>query len=162
MLDRWQKFLVPENRAKLPQLAPLVRVDGSGGCTARRVRRQGTFPARSSKRRFDFEAAVQSALAQARPCKAPPRRSGRRRAGGRKGEYRQTGPRQGAQRTPGGADRPKGLCGIPADKVEGLLEGARKGGAGIALKQQLEIDEESGAAEVSLRPFPGGRARRGT
>ncbi len=141
VLERWQKFMVPENRAKLPQLARWFDLaDQAAGLS---IPGDGKgVPGAVVEAALVFELAVKSALAE---------RDGQQRrylaavAAAPEAEKAKVA-KPSLDRSQ--ADLlstlagPQGLCGVPPDKVEGLLEEARKGEL-TALKQQLETAKKA-------------------
>jgi len=136
VLERWQKFLIPENRAKLPQLAPWF--DLADQAAALTVPADGKgVPSAVVEAALDFESTIKLALVE---------RDDQQR---RYSEAVAAAPEaEKAKIAKPALDKvqadlvatlagPQGLCSIPADRVEGLLEESRKGEM-AALKQQLE------------------------
>jgi cytochrome c553 len=136
VLDRWLKFLVPENRDKVPQLAAWFELIEQAATLA--IAPDVTdVPGAVVEAALGFEAFVESAFAardeqQRRYSEAVAAAPEAERSKIEKPNLDK--PLADLLATLAG---PKGLCSIPADKIEGLLNGPRKGEM-AALKQKVD------------------------
>jgi hypothetical protein len=148
VLDRWQKFLVPENRDKLPQLAQWFELsehapdlpippDGKG------------VPSAVVEAALVFEAAMRSALSD-----RDEQQRRYRAAVAAAGEAGKSGVPKPAMEKPQAelvemVAGSKGLCAIPPDKVEGLMDDAHKGEL-KSLKRRLDDVKKSAPAKYAF------------
>ena len=136
VLDRWLKFLVPDNRDKVPQLAAWFDLSDTAAALA--VAPDVTdVPGAVVEAALGFEAFVESAFAardqqQRRYSEAVAAAPEAERSKIEKPNLDK--PLADLLATLAG---PKGLCSIPPDKVEGLLEGMRKEEM-VAVKKKVD------------------------
>jgi cytochrome c553 len=126
VLERWQKFLVPENRNKLPELARWFELADAATSLAVPADGKGV-PSAVVEAALVFEAAVQSAFVA-------------------RDDQQRRYPKPELDKAH--ADLiaalvgQQGLCDIPRDRIEGLLDEPRKAEL-ASLKQEVEVAKKS-------------------
>jgi len=148
VLERWQKFLVAENRSKLPALARWFELADQAASLPVAPDGKGV-PSAVVEAAMNFELAVTQALAER---EAREQRYAAALAAASEAEKPKVPkPELDASQADllAAVAGPKGLCAIPADKVEGLLDAAPK--ADLAnLKQQLESLKKAAPAKYAF------------
>jgi mono/diheme cytochrome c family protein len=148
VLERWQKFLVAENRNTLPALARWFELADQAASLTVASDGKGV-PSAVVEAALNFEIAVTQALTER---EAQEQRYAAALAAASESEKPQV-PKPEFEKSQADllaavAD-PKGLCAVPADKVEGLLDAAPK--ADLAnRKQQLESLKKAAPAKYAF------------
>jgi cytochrome c553 len=141
VLDRWQTFLVPENRAKLPQLAAYFELADQAATLS--VAPDGKdVPGAVVEAALVFEGAVQSAFAERDALERRHAESVAAVPEAEKSKIAKPALAKEQADLLAEVAGPKGLCAILPDKIEGLLDDARKAEL-AALKLQLEAAKKA-------------------
>ena len=136
VLERWQKFLVPENREKVPQLAAWF--DLSDRAAALPIAPDaGDVPGAVVEAALGFEAFVISAFATRDEQQRRYNEALAAAPESERSKIEKPNLDKALAELLATLAGPKGLCSIPVDKVEGLLEGSRKEEM-AALRQKVD------------------------
>jgi hypothetical protein len=141
VLERWQKFLTPENRAKIPLLAPYFELFDQAASLS--IAPDGKeVPGAVVEAALVFEAAVQSAVAERDALERRHAEAVAAAPEAEKSKIAKPALDKAQADLLTALTGPQGLCFVPADKVEGLLDETRKTEL-TALKQNVEAAKKA-------------------
>jgi len=144
VLERWQKFLVAENRDKLPQLGPWFELSEHAADLPVPPDGKGV-PSAVVEAALVFEGTMRSALAERDEQQRRYRAAVAAAADAEKANVPKPAmdkPLAELLETVAGS---KGLCAIPADKVEGLMDETHKGELNSRKKRLEEVKKAAPA-----------------
>ncbi len=140
VLERWLKFLIPENREKLPQLTAWFEL-AQRAQTLSVAPGSRDVPGAVVESALVFETAIQSAFAEREELERRYSAAFSAAPEAEKSKVVKPTIEKSAAELLTVVSGSKGLCAIPVDKVEGLLNGLAKGQL-IALKEQLQARQK--------------------
>jgi cytochrome c553 len=148
VLERWQKSLTPENRTKIPLLAPYFELSDQAASLS--IAPDGKeVPGAVVEAALTFEVAVQSALAERDSLERRHAEAVAAAPEAEKSKIAKPALDKAQADLLAALTGPQGLCFVPADKVEGLLDEARKAEL-TALKQNVEAAKKTAPAKYAF------------
>jgi hypothetical protein len=148
VIDRWLKFLVPENREKLPQLAEWFRLADQAAVLT--VPADGKdVPSAVVEAALIFQSEVQAALARRNEIESRHAAAVAAAPESEKGKLQKPALEKPFADLLATVIGEKGLCFVPTDKTEALLEGVQLAEL-AALKLQFETTKKTAPAKYSF------------